>query len=150
MTKITTLFLFFSLLSASALGVEPPQAAAQRSEGFKMIVNNANTTTSVNRQFLADAYLKKVTRWPNGKSIQPIDGKPSSQTRVFFSASVMKKPVPAVRNYWTQMIFGGRNIPPPEAPSEEAIIAYVAKRVGAVGYISVYAEPKSVKVIAVK
>ena len=151
MNKLTKFLVFLSLMMATtAAAVQPTPASAQRRDGFKLIVNPSNSVTAVNRQFMEDAFLKKVTRWPNGKVIQPIDGKPQSQTRVFFSTTVMKKPVPQVRNYWTQMIFGGRNIPPPEGASEEAIISYVAKRPGAVGYVSVYADTKNVKIITVK
>jgi len=59
--------------------------------------------------------------------------------------------VEAVRRYWQQCIFSGRSVPPPELDSDEAIVRYVAKYRGAVGYVSADAKlgDRDVKVLAV-
>jgi hypothetical protein len=44
--------------------------------------------------------------------------------------------VQAVRAYWQQLIFSGRGVPPVELESDEAVVAFVLKYPGAVGYVS--------------
>jgi hypothetical protein len=102
---------------------------------FKIVVH-ADRPSQVERSFLVDAFLKNVTRWPDGEAIRPIDQRPDSPTRRKFSESVLKRSVPAVKTYWQQRIFSGRGVPPPELDSDEAVIRYVESHTGAVGYVS--------------
>ena len=60
--------------------------------------------------------------------------------RRIFSERVLKRSVAAVRNYWQQRIFSGRDVPPPEVEGDEAVVAYVAEHPGAVGYVSLGAK----------
>jgi hypothetical protein len=48
----------------------------------------------------------------------------------------LKRTVAAVRSYWQQRIFSGRDVPPPELDSDASVIAYVERTPGAVGYVS--------------
>src|SRR5437773_1278170 len=103
---------------------------------YRLITHPANPATSVGRKFLGDAFLKKVTRWPDDQAIRPVDLDPDSPVRKRFSEEVLGRSVAAVKSYWQQIIFSGRDIPPPELDSDEDIIQYVLKHPGAVGYVS--------------
>jgi ABC-type phosphate transport system substrate-binding protein len=103
---------------------------------FRVIVNRANPQSSASRDFLADAFLKRVTHWEGGETIHPVDQRPSASVRKSFSESVLKRSVAAVRSFWQQRIFSGRDVPPPELESDEAVLAYVAEHPGALGYVS--------------
>lgn len=129
------------LLSAVALA----DAAA-----YRVVVHPSNPVASMSRDQLADAFLKKTTRWPNGDAIRPVDLHGDAAARQRFTKDVLKRSMAAVRSYWQQLIFSGRNIPPPELDSDEAVIAYVLKYEGAIGYVSGDANVDTVKVIAVK
>jgi ABC-type phosphate transport system substrate-binding protein len=111
-------------------------ARATSPPAYVVIVHPANPTTSMNRRFLADAFLKKTTRWDNGETIRPVDQAPESSVRRRFSDEVLKRSVAAVRNYWQQIIFAGRGVPPPELSGDEEVIKYVTDHAGAVGYVS--------------
>jgi ABC-type phosphate transport system substrate-binding protein len=111
-------------------------ARATSPPAYVVIVDPANPTTSVPRRFLADAFLKKTTRWDNGETIRPVDQPPDSSVRRRFSDEVLKRSVAAVRNYWQQIIFAGRGVPPPELDSDEEVVKYVTDHAGAVGYVS--------------
>jgi ABC-type phosphate transport system substrate-binding protein len=89
----------------------------------------------VEREFLSDAFLKKTTRWQDDEAIRPVDLRPSSATRKYFSERVHKRSVAAVRSYWQQRIFSGRGVPPPELDDDAAVVRYVLKHPGAVGYV---------------
>jgi len=83
-------------------------AGAASPPAYVVIVHPTNPTTSVSRRFLADAFLKKTTRWDNGETIRPVDQAPDTSVRRRFSDEVLKRSVAAVRNYWQQIIFAGR------------------------------------------
>lgn len=133
----------------------PPDAAGALAEpapvpSYRVIVHPENREPSLERTFLADAFLKKVTRWRSGAVVRPVDLPVSSPVRRKFTEEVLGRSVAAVRSYWQQLIFAGRDIPPPELESDAAVIAYVLRTPGAVGYVSGSANLGAAKPLAVK
>ena len=126
------------------------RAGAAPAPVFVVIVNPNNPTNHVDRKFLADAFLKKTTRWDDGELIRPVDQVPDSPVRRKFSEDVVKRSVAAVRSYWQQVIFTGRGVPPPEVGGDDEVVRYVLKYSGAVGYVSGSANADGAKVIAVE
>lgn len=143
------------LLGAAAL-VSALQAASSRALAnapapeFRVVVHPSNPTRSVERSFLADAFLKKATRWGEGEIIRPADLRPAAAARRTFTERVLKRSVGAVRSYWQQRIFSGRDVPPPELDSDDEVMAFVAKYPGAVGYVSGSAKMKDVRELLIK
>ncbi len=117
---------------------------------FRVIVNPQNQAASVDRRFLADAFLKKVSRWGDGEAVRPVDLGPDSAVRGRFSEDVLRRSVSAVKNYWQQLVFSGRDVPPPELDSDDQVVAYVLRFGGAVGYVSPAANVDRVKVLSLK
>lgn len=116
---------------------------------FRLVVHPSFPERAVERYFLADAFLKKTTRWPNGELIRPADLKATSPVRKVFSERVLKRSVGAVRSYWQQRIFSGRDVPPPELDGDAEVIAFVAKHPGGVGYVSGAATLTGVKELSI-
>ncbi len=144
---ILRLFFFLLVLATPRVSVfadTPPPPP------YVVIVHPRNPTGAASRKFLADAFLKKTTRWPNGEVIRPADLGADSPTREKFTEDVLKRSVSAVRSYWQQMIFSGREVPPPELGSDEEVVRYVLKHSGAVGYVSGTASLGGAKVVAVQ
>jgi ABC-type phosphate transport system substrate-binding protein len=117
---------------------------------FIVIVNQRNPTSSASYDFLSDVFLKKATRWDGGESTRPVDQSVESPVRRAFSAIVLRRSVGAVRAYWQQRIFSGRDVPPPEVDSDEAVVRYVSKYAGGIGYVSPSAKLDDTKVIAIQ
>lgn len=117
---------------------------------FRVIVHPSNPLRAAERELVADAFLKKVTRWPGGESIRAVDLRPDDQVRRRFSESVLKRGVGAVRSYWQQRIFSGRDVPPPELDSEASVVSFVAKFPGAIGYVSGSAKLSGVAELGIK
>jgi len=67
-----------------------------------------------------------------------------------FSEQVLNRSVTAVRSYWQQIIFSGRDVPPPELGGDAEVLEFVKKHVGAIGYVSGAASTNGAKVIAVR
>jgi len=124
-----------ALVGSGWLGTGTARAAPE-SDPFLVIVNSRNPLRSVPREFLEGAFLKKVSRWDDGEAIRPVDQGPALRARGSFSRLVLKRSVAAVKSYWLQRIFAGRDTPPPELDSDEAVIRYVRTHHGAVGYVS--------------
>jgi ABC-type phosphate transport system substrate-binding protein len=135
------------LLIAHPVG---PVHAEPHAASFRVIVNPGNPTSSADRQFLLDAFLKRVTRWENGDAIHTVDLNADSPVRRKFSAEVLGRSVTAVQSYWQQAIFSGRDVPPPELDSDEAVVQYVLRYPGALGYVSDAADVRAVKILGVR
>jgi len=125
-------------------------AASGDERGYVVVLNPNNPVSEVERRFLSDAFLKKVTVWPNGLVIRPVDQESDSPARRRFSQDVIGRSVSAVKNYWQQLIFSGRNVPPPELNTDAEVLQYVLKNPAAVGYVSPNAELGGAKRLTIK
>jgi ABC-type phosphate transport system substrate-binding protein len=137
-------------LVAALQALGSPALADEATPAFRVVVHPNNSLRSVERSFLADAFLKKITRWGEGEAIRPADLRPAVDARRAFTERVLKRSVGAVRSYWQQRIFSGRDVPPPELDSDDDVVAFVAKYPGAVGYVSGSAKLKGVKELLIK
>jgi ABC-type phosphate transport system substrate-binding protein len=136
-----------ALLFAAAL-LAPSRAASP--PAYHVIAHPNNSTTAVEKRFIADAFLKRVTRWGHDEQIRPVDQGPDSPARRRFSEEVLDRSVEAVKSYWQQQIFAGRDVPPPELDSDGEVLKYVLKHEGAIGYVSGGANVKGVRILTVK
>lgn len=125
-------------------------ARAASAPAFQIIVRANNPVTTVDRAFLQDAFLKKVTQWPDGTGIHPADLAANSPVRRRFSEDVLGRSVEAIKNYWQQRIFSGRDVPPPELDGDDEAVAYVAKHEGGLAYVSGTAKLDGVKAVTLR
>lgn len=115
-----------------------------------VITHPSNPTSKVTREFLRAAYLKKIASWPHDQAIRAADLPASSALRKRFTELVIGRSVQAVRAYWQQLIFSGRGVPPVELESDEAVVKFVLKYPGAVGYVSATANIGTAKTLLVE
>lgn len=137
------------VLSVAVLAVAGVALASDAEVRFHLVVHPENAVGSVDRQFLADVFLKKAIRWPDGEAIEPVDLRFGAPVRESFSRRVLRRSAAAIRSYWQQRIFTGRGVPPPELESDEAVLRYVRTHRGGVGYVSEAAAVTSANVISV-
>ena len=121
-----------------------------RADELKVIVNPANPVSEVSRGFLREAFLKKSTQWSRGETIRPIDLARKYPIRDRFTRDVVRKTPAQLKSYWSQQIFSGKVVPPPEADTTTSVIAYVLANKGAVGYVPADADIRGAKVVKVK
>lgn len=127
-----------------------PAAEGNGAAVLRVIVNPHNHADFVERKFLTDVFLKKVTRWGNMEAIRPVDQRSDSPIRASFTVAIMRRSVEAVKTYWQQAVFSGRDIPPPELESDDDVIRYVLRNPGAVGYVSGTADLRGARVLVVR
>jgi ABC-type phosphate transport system substrate-binding protein len=139
MRKLLTLIV---LISSTAL----PASAAQ---GFKLIVNNSVHLEAVSKKSASDLFLKKTSKWESGVAVVPVD-QIDTALRDAFSRAVHGKTAAAVKSYWNQQIFSGRDVPPVEKKSDSEVLAFVRTTPGAIGYVSEGASVDGVRVLDVE
>lgn len=132
-----------------ALVVAWSAASAEPAAGFRMIVNPANPMARLDKRFVAEAFLKKRTRWDDDSTIQPVDLGQRSGPRTAFSRDILGRDVASVRRYWAQLVFSGRGVPPPELASDDDVVRFVATHPGAIGYVAAGAALAGVKPVEV-
>jgi hypothetical protein len=113
-------------------------------------VNPKNPITAIDRGFLREAYLRRATDWTTGEPIRPIDLANRFAVRERFAIDVLRKTPAQLKRYWNQQIFSGKGVPPPEAESPAAAVAYVLGNPGALAYVPADADTGRAKVIGVK
>jgi ABC-type phosphate transport system substrate-binding protein len=133
--------LFGVLLALAA----PGPAAAEGT--YKVVVNHHNRQTSMSRKDLSAIFLRRRAQWPDGTTAWPVNLIESARARVDFTRDVHGRTVATVRNYWLQMLFSGRGVPPIEKATDQEVLDYVKSHPGAVGYVSVGAPTDEVKVL---
>jgi ABC-type phosphate transport system substrate-binding protein len=149
MRAIPAIVVLLPLVVLTGLGA-PVLAQPRPTPVYQVIVHPSNASTSLDRKFMEDAFLKKVTRWSNDVVIRPVDLAPSSTVRRKFSEGVLKRSVEAVKGYWQQRIFAGHDVPPPELGTDDDVVRYVLKYDGAVGYVSGGANLAGAKVVSLR
>jgi ABC-type phosphate transport system substrate-binding protein len=116
--------------------------------GYKIVVNPSNPLTSMSKDDVARIFLKKSTKFPDGRGASPVDLPVSSPVRESFSNNIHGKPASAVDAYWQQQIFSGRDIPPAQK-GEAAALNFVRSNENGIAYVSAGADTGGVKVINV-
>ena len=143
--RLVGVFLVLSLIMISAGFLQ----AQEDSKGFVIIVNKSNNVSSLSKSQVSRMFLKKVFTWKDGEPVKPIDLTPDSSVRKAFSQEIHGRNVYSIKNYWQQMIFAGRDVPPLEKETETEIINYVSSHSNAIGYVSEKANLEAVKVVNV-
>ena len=133
-----------ALLAGTTLITGAAQAAS-----FKIIVNNSVSVSSLSKKAASDLFLKKTTKWESGAAVTPVDQLDSSNTREGFSKAIHGKPAAAVKSYWNQQIFSGRDVPPVEKKSDAEVLSFVRSTPGAIGYVSDGAAADGVRVVTI-
>ena len=119
-----------------------------QSGSYKIVVNPSNPVASMSKDELSRIFLKKSTKFPEGRGASPVDQSVNSSVRESFSTNVIGKPASAVDAYWQQQIFSGRDIPPPQK-SEAAAISFVRSNENGIAYVSAGADIGGLKVITI-
>jgi ABC-type phosphate transport system substrate-binding protein len=96
---------------------------------------------------IAAIYLLRTTAWPDGSRIIPVNREAASETRSKFTWSVLRQDNAALATYWNEMHFMGK-LPPVVQESDQAMLAFVRKVPGSIGYISASTPAIGVKVLA--
>ena len=99
------------------------------------VVSAKSSIDHLSRKDLADIFLGRTTRSPDGAPVVPVDQDESSTTRDEFYTTFLGKTPAQLRAYWSKIIFTGRGRPPPTVPDAAAARKLVATNPHAIAYV---------------
>ena len=117
---------------------------------FQVVVHPTVEGSKIRRSILAEIYQKDIIRWGNQVRILPVDQSSQTLVRQAFIQDVLGQSLGEVQKYWTQRMATERELPPPTKASDDEVLAFVASKKGAIGYVSGGTElPPDVKVLTI-
>jgi len=147
-SKAWSLFLVFLAAAGLAL-VERGAPAQETAAGFRVIVHAQNSTPSATPASVSRWMLKKSMAWADGTPVEPVDLDERSALRDAFSQSIHGRSPQTIVTFWQRQVFSGRDVPPPVVATDDAVVAYVRRRPGAIGYVSTAARLEGVRELTV-
>ena len=130
-----------------------PASPGDVSTSYKVVVAPSNPMTALKRQELAKLFLRKMTRWQDGREVLPVDQWARAPVRAVFTRDVLRVEglgqLSAVESYWMQQLYSGRGTPPLIKSGDAEVLEFVSQNPGAVGYVTTTADTSGVRVVAV-
>jgi len=111
------------------------------------VVSSKSSITNLSKTQLTDIFLGKVSRFPNGTHVVPIDQAEGSAARAEFYAKITDKSEAQMKAYWSKIIFTGRGQPPKTVASGADMKQEIAENLQAIGYIEEKLVDDSVRVL---
>jgi ABC-type phosphate transport system substrate-binding protein len=111
------------------------------------VVSAKSAITTLSKSQMADIFLGRVNRFPNGSPAVPIDQAEGSAAREEFYAKMAGKSAAQMKAYWSKIIFTGRGQPPKEVPNGVEMKKRIFENPAAIGYIDANLLDDSVRVI---
>ena len=112
-----------------------------------VIVHPSNDAT-LSKKVVQRIYLGKEKKFPNGKEVLPVNQISSSAARESFDSDTLGRSTTQVAAYWSKLVFTGKGIPPKELDNDAAVIAIVADKPNAIGYIDSASVTGAVKAVS--
>jgi ABC-type phosphate transport system substrate-binding protein len=111
------------------------------------VVSAKSTITTLSKSQLADIFLGKVSRLPNGARVVAIDQAEDAPARAEFYLKLADRSAPQMKAYWSKIRFTGRGQPPEEVHSSADMKKRIAADPAAIGYIEESLVDDSVRVV---
>jgi len=122
------------LLVALLTGAAPALQSAPELTACVVANLPAEVDASVSLDVVRRLFLLRDRFWPSGAAAHPVNLPASSKLREDFTLEVFGQSVKDQAAYWNERYFHGTR-PPPTVASEEAVLLFVARTPGALGYV---------------
>ena len=111
------------------------------------VVSARSPIIALDKSQVADIFLGKASRFPNGIQAAPIDQAEGSAVRDEFYGKVIGKTAAQIKAYWSKIIFTGRGQPPPSVSNSIEMKKRISDNPAAIGYIDRSLVDDSVRVV---
>lgn len=108
---------------------------ARAVDEIAVIVAKDSPEIHIDLAFLRDIYLKRIFIDAHGQTYIPVNLSPEDPLRRAITEVIFKKSSLQIQDYWNQRYFQGIT-PPYVLHSQEAVLQFVAKTPGAIGYVA--------------
>ena len=138
--------LMTALLTVAWLGVAWSSRAAA-ADDVVAVVSAKSPIAGLNASQVADIFLGKTNRFPDGTLAVPVDLPEESPAREKFYAEYAGKSPAQVKAHWSKIIFTGRGQPPKQLGSGAEAKKFVAENPNAIAYIDSKLVDNSLRVL---
>lgn len=121
--------------------------AGAAAESVVPVVSAKSHVRDLNADQVADIFLGKTSRFPDGTEAVPIDQSEESPARDKFYARFTGKSPAQLKAYWSKLIFTGRGQPPRQVASSAEAKKLVARNPNAIAYIDAKLVDDTVRVV---
>jgi ABC-type phosphate transport system substrate-binding protein len=111
------------------------------------VVSSKSPIIALSKNQVADIFLGKVSRFPDGILATPIDQVEGSIDRDEFYAKIADRSPAQITAYWSKIIFTGRGQPPKAVSNGIEMKKRIAANPSAIGYIDAKLVDESVRVL---
>jgi len=111
------------------------------------VVSSKSPISTLSKNQVADIFLGKAARFPDGSQAVPIDQAEASVIREEFYTKFTGKSPTQMKAHWSKIIFTGRGKPPKAVSNSIEAKKLIAANPQAIGYIERNSVDGSVKVL---
>jgi ABC-type phosphate transport system substrate-binding protein len=112
------------------------------------VVSAKSSVVSLSPNQVADIFLGKTSRFPDGTPATPIDLAEDAPERDRFYEHYAGKSAAQVKAHWSKIIFTGRGQPPRQVSTSRDVKKLLSENPNAIGYIDQSLVDSSVRVLA--
>ena len=128
------------------------QSASSASGQLAVIVNASNHVKGITPEQVAEIFLGKSRRLPDGTKVVPIDQVEGQKPRDEFYTRIVQKSQSQLNSYWSRLIFTGKGQPPFAVTGDSEVLEFISSNPNMIGYVDLGAvgnDPglKAVKVL---
>lgn len=122
-----------AVVAGSAASASPSPASP--ADTVVVVVSADSPVEEMPRLHLADLYLGRTSRFPDGRRAEPVDLEPGSEVRREFYQAYLGRSQSEIKAHWSKAVFTGRGRPPPDVEDGAAMKEALAGNPRAIGYI---------------
>ncbi len=120
---------------------------AQAEVAVIVSLDNKNTYTSLNKELIERIFLSKVSRFPDGTLVSPVNLSQGHYLRQAFNRDYLDKTESQLSRYWSRLRFSGKASLPKEVANVEEMKVLIASDSKLIGYIDSMDVDNTVKVV---
>lgn len=140
------LLLALALLSLGFALLAPASARAE----VVPVVSARSSVTALTRNEIADIFLGRRARFPDGATALPIDQGEGSQARAEFYRRYADMTPAQLKAFWSKIIFTGRGEPPQAVSSARQLRHLLAVHQDAIAYLDRSQVDDSMRIVQVR
>lgn len=92
-----------------------------------VMITSLDNTENIEIKDVARIFLGKVTSYPSGEEVVPLDIHPSDPSYEEFARVVLKKSMKQMRAYWAKRTFTGKGLKPRVIETKQDLLALVSE-----------------------
>jgi ABC-type phosphate transport system substrate-binding protein len=130
-----------------AIGVVLTAAAGTTMADVVAVVSSKSPVVVLSKNQVAEIFLGKTTRFPDGTLALPLDQREGSPARDEFYARFAGRSPAQIKSHWAKIVFTGRGIPPRTVSDSVEARKLIAANPQVIGYMERRDIDNSVKVL---